>query len=97
MAVCSQSPLELLQGVFCPTIAVTCSEDAEQVCMKNKLSFVEMTRPFCQLTTEGIVQNVDFDQGTVHRLDKQGLCALIFDRNLKLINDSSFREICSSF
>ncbi|XP_031564684.1 trafficking protein particle complex subunit 8-like [Actinia tenebrosa] len=63
MAVCSQSPADFLQGVFCPTIAVTCSEDAEQVCMKNKLSFVEMTRPFCQLTTEAHIRD---PSGAVH-------------------------------
>jgi len=34
-------------------VAVMCSEDAEKVCQKNNLSFVEMVRPFCHLTSEG--------------------------------------------
>ena len=53
MAQCSQSAGEFIQSAFCPTIAVMCSEDAETACEKNNLSFVELMRPFCQLTTEG--------------------------------------------
>ena len=34
-------------------VAVMCSEDAEKVCQNNNLSFVEMVRPFCHLTSEG--------------------------------------------
>ena len=34
-------------------VAVMCSEDAEKVSQKNNLSFVEMVRPFCHLTSEG--------------------------------------------
>ena len=53
MAQCSQSASEFIQGAFCPMVAVMCSEDAERVCQKNNLSFVELVRPFCQLTSEG--------------------------------------------
>ena len=53
MAQCSQSASEFIQGAFCPMVAVMCSEDAEKVCQKNNLSFVELVRPFCQLTSEG--------------------------------------------
>ncbi|XP_048577205.1 trafficking protein particle complex subunit 8 isoform X2 [Nematostella vectensis] len=63
MALCSQSAMEFIQGVFCPTVAVTCSEDAERLCMKNKLSFAEMARPFCQLTTEAHIKD---PSGTTH-------------------------------
>ena len=53
MAQCTQSAFEFVQSAFCPMVAVMCSEDAEKVCQKNNLSFVEMVRPFCHLTTEG--------------------------------------------
>lgn len=53
MAQCTQSAFEFIQSAFCPMVAVMCSEDAEKVCQKNNLSFVEMVRPFCHLTSEG--------------------------------------------
>uniref|UniRef100_A0A672T7Y2 Trafficking protein particle complex subunit 8 n=1 Tax=Sinocyclocheilus grahami TaxID=75366 RepID=A0A672T7Y2_SINGR len=34
-------------------VAVLCSEDAERVTRKNSLSFPELLRPFCRLTSEG--------------------------------------------
>lgn len=53
MAQCTQSAHEFIQSAFCPLVAVMCSEDAEKICQKNNLSFVEMVRPFCHLTSEG--------------------------------------------
>ena len=53
MAQCTQSAFEFIQSAFCPMVAVMCSEDAEKVCQKNNLSFVEMVRPFCHLASEG--------------------------------------------
>ena len=53
MAQCSQTAAEFIQSAFCPSVAVLCSDDAERICQKNNLSFVELMRPFCQLTTEG--------------------------------------------
>ena len=53
MAQCTQSAFEFIQSAFCPMVAVMCSEDAEKVSQKNNLSFVEMVRPFCHLTSEG--------------------------------------------
>ena len=53
MAQCTQSAYEFIQSAFCPMVAVMCSDDAENVCQKNNLSFVEMVRPFCHLTSEG--------------------------------------------
>lgn len=55
MAQNKQSPMEFIQDAFSPNIAVCCSHDAELVCQKNSLSFVELTQPFCKLTSEGIV------------------------------------------
>ncbi|XP_074645318.1 trafficking protein particle complex subunit 8-like [Tubulanus polymorphus] len=52
MAQCKQTAHEFIQDAFSPMVAVLCSHDAEQVCQKNNLSFVEMTQPFCRLTQE---------------------------------------------
>ena len=53
MADCSQSPYEFFQDAFSPQVAVLCSHDAEVLCRKNNLSFVELTQPFCRLSAEG--------------------------------------------
>ena len=53
MAHTAQTWQELIPDLFCPHVAVMCTRDAEAVCQKNNLAFVEMMRPFCQLTTEG--------------------------------------------
>ena len=53
MAQCSQSAREFVQNTFGPMVAVLCSHDAEVLAQKNNLSFVEMVRPFCKLTSEG--------------------------------------------
>lgn len=41
-----QSEREFLQDSFLPQIAVCCSYDAEVVCRKNNLTFVELVQPF---------------------------------------------------
>ncbi|XP_026147081.1 trafficking protein particle complex subunit 8-like isoform X2 [Carassius auratus] len=53
MAQCVQSVQEFIQDSFVPMVAVLCSEDAERVTRKNSLSFPELLRPFCRLTSEG--------------------------------------------
>ncbi|XP_051953858.1 trafficking protein particle complex subunit 8-like isoform X2 [Xyrauchen texanus] len=53
MAQCVQSVQEFIQDSFVPMVAVLCSEDAEKVTRKNNLSFPELLRPFCRLTSEG--------------------------------------------
>ena len=53
MAQCSQTAFEFIQGAYGPMIAVLCTEDAEKACQKNNLNFVELIRPFSQLTSEG--------------------------------------------
>jgi hypothetical protein len=53
MAQCSQTAFEFIQGAYGPMIAVLCTEDAEIVCQKSNLNFVELIRPFSQLTSEG--------------------------------------------
>lgn len=54
MAQCKQTAHEFIQNTFSPAVAVLCSPDAELLCHKNNLSFVELVQPFCRLTTEGI-------------------------------------------
>lgn len=44
---------ELIQDSFVPMVAVLCSEEAERVTNKNNLTFAELLRPFCRLTSEG--------------------------------------------
>ncbi|KAL7888142.1 hypothetical protein AOLI_G00031160 [Acnodon oligacanthus] len=53
MAQCAQSVQEFIQDSFVPMVSVLCSEDAERVTRKNSLSFPELLRPFCRLTSEG--------------------------------------------
>ncbi|XP_051730753.1 trafficking protein particle complex subunit 8 isoform X4 [Ctenopharyngodon idella] len=53
MAQCVQSVQEFIQDSFVPMVAVLCSEDAERVTRKNNLTFPELLRPFCRLTSEG--------------------------------------------
>ena len=57
MAQCKLSAQEYVQNAFAPLVAVLCSHDAELVCRKNNLSFVELIQPFCRLTTEGKLMN----------------------------------------
>ena len=58
MAQCSQTAFEFIQGAYGPMIAVLCTDDAEIVCQKNNLNFVELIRPFSQLTSEGKTQRI---------------------------------------
>ncbi|KAM9435852.1 trafficking protein particle complex subunit 8 isoform 2-T2 [Clarias gariepinus] len=53
MARCAQSVQEFIQDSFVPMVAVLCSDDAERLTRKNSLSFPELLRPFCRLTSEG--------------------------------------------
>lgn len=53
MAQSFQNVQELIQDSFVPMVAVLCSEEAERVTNKNHLSFSELLRPFCRLTSEG--------------------------------------------
>ncbi|XP_061162581.1 trafficking protein particle complex subunit 8-like isoform X1 [Saccostrea echinata] len=52
MAQCKQTAQEFIQNTFSPAVAVLCSPDAEVLCQKNNLTFVELVQPFCRLTTE---------------------------------------------
>ncbi|XP_020783321.2 trafficking protein particle complex subunit 8 isoform X2 [Boleophthalmus pectinirostris] len=57
MAQCVQSVQELVQDSFTPMVAVLCSAEAERVSRRNRLSFAELLRPFCRLTSEGHIRD----------------------------------------
>uniref|UniRef100_A0A8C3JPL7 Trafficking protein particle complex 8 n=1 Tax=Calidris pygmaea TaxID=425635 RepID=A0A8C3JPL7_9CHAR len=52
MAQCVQSVQEFIQDSFVPLVAALCSEEAERLTRKNNLSFAELVKPFCRLTSE---------------------------------------------
>ncbi|XP_076064729.1 trafficking protein particle complex subunit 8 homolog l(3)76BDm [Oratosquilla oratoria] len=52
MAQCKLTPHEFIQNAFAPQVAVLCSEDADNLCLKNNLRFVELIQPFCRLNSE---------------------------------------------
>lgn len=53
MAYCKLSASEFIQEALAPLIGVVCSNDAESICKKNNLTFVELLQPFCRLQAEG--------------------------------------------
>lgn len=57
MAQCAQSVQEFVQDSFVPMVAVLCTEEAERVTRKNNLNFAELLRPFCRLTSEGMMKD----------------------------------------
>lgn len=48
---------DIVQNVFSPLVAAVCSPQAEEICQKNNLSFVEMLQPFTRLSTDGKCEN----------------------------------------
>ncbi|KAM5156711.1 trafficking protein particle complex subunit 8 [Mantella aurantiaca] len=52
MAQCLLSVQEFLQDSFIPQVAALCSDEAERLARNNQLSFCELVRPFCRLSTE---------------------------------------------
>ena len=53
MARSKLSAFEFIQEALAPMVGVVCSTDAEILCKKNNLSFVELLQPFCRLQAEG--------------------------------------------
>lgn len=41
---------ELIQSLFSPLVGCICSAPAEELCLKNNLTFVQMVAPFSKLT-----------------------------------------------
>lgn len=44
---------ELIQNIFSPLIGVICSPQADELCYKNNLTFVELLQPYSKLTNDG--------------------------------------------
>lgn len=57
MAQCVHSVQEFVQDSFVPMVAVLCSGEADRVTRKNNLTFDELLRPFCRLTSEGHIRD----------------------------------------
>ncbi|KAJ8303461.1 hypothetical protein KUTeg_019857 [Tegillarca granosa] len=57
MAQCKHTAQDFTQNTFSPHVAVLCSPDAEALCQKNNLTFVELVQPFCRLTTEAHIRD----------------------------------------
>ena len=55
MATCKLTPKEFIKNSFIPQVAVLCSEDAETLCLKNNLRFVELLQPYSKINGEGTV------------------------------------------
>lgn len=47
------TPKEIIQNVFSPLIGVFSSQQADEICLKNNLTFVEMLQPFSRLSSDG--------------------------------------------
>ncbi|XP_071443920.1 trafficking protein particle complex subunit 8 isoform X2 [Hetaerina americana] len=47
-----ESPQEFIQKTFSPMVAVISSSSAENICQKNNLSFIDLLRPYCKLSSE---------------------------------------------
>ncbi|XP_017768287.1 PREDICTED: trafficking protein particle complex subunit 8 [Nicrophorus vespilloides] len=52
MAQFQNTPQEFIKDTFSPQIGVLCSQNAEEICRKNNLSFIELVQPFCKLNSE---------------------------------------------
>ncbi len=43
-----------LEDRYCPTVLVQCTDDVEQICLKNALRFVDLLRPFESVYKESL-------------------------------------------
>ncbi|XP_047140393.1 trafficking protein particle complex subunit 8 isoform X2 [Hydra vulgaris] len=57
MANCTQNAHDFIVGSFPVLVGALASEDAESLCRKNNLSFIELIRPFCQLYTDAQIRD----------------------------------------
>ncbi|XP_005105619.1 trafficking protein particle complex subunit 8 [Aplysia californica] len=68
MSQCKQSASEFIQNTFSPHIAVLCSNDAQLLCEKNNLSFVQLIQPFCRLSSEVHIRDANNVTHSIHNL-----------------------------
>ena len=52
MAQRKKSDIEFIKDAFCPQVAVLWSYDAEFMCRKNSVTFVELVEPFSRYSGE---------------------------------------------
>lgn len=43
--------MDLLQNIFCPLVGAVSSPEADDICQKNNLSFVELLQPFSKINS----------------------------------------------
>lgn len=48
---------EFIQTVFSPLVGVLSSSSANELCMKNNLTFVEIIHPFCKLVSDAYIRD----------------------------------------
>ncbi|XP_052816266.1 trafficking protein particle complex subunit 8-like isoform X2 [Mya arenaria] len=68
MAQHKQSAHDFIQCTFSPQVAVLTSSDAEVLCQKNNLSFVQLVQPFCRLKTEAHIKDPNNVQHNLQHL-----------------------------
>ena len=80
-----QSATDFITGVFPVVVGALASEDAESLCQKNDLSFVELIRPFCQLDSEGRYCCFVFNIELVVKLSTDTQMVIIIPIHLRLL------------
>lgn len=88
MAQCKLTAQDFIQSTFSPQVAVLCSSDAELLCQKNNLSFVQLVQPFCRLTTEAHIRDPN---NVAHTL--QNLRISMVDMNSHTSSPAAARKI----
>ncbi|RUS81107.1 hypothetical protein EGW08_011147, partial [Elysia chlorotica] len=68
MSQCKQTANEFIQNTFSPHVAVLCSSDAQLLCQKNNLSFVQLIQPFCRLSSEVHIRDANNVSHSIHNL-----------------------------
>ncbi|KAI8746612.1 trafficking protein particle complex subunit 8 [Biomphalaria glabrata] len=68
MSQCKESASEFIQNTFSPHIAVLCSADAQLLCQKNNLTFVQLIQPFCRLSSEVHIRDANNGTHSIHNL-----------------------------
>lgn len=55
-----------LEDRYCPTVLVQCSDDVEQICLKNALRFIDLLRPFESVYKESLIWVIFFSMYPIH-------------------------------
>lgn len=68
MTQCKQSPQEFIKNAFTPQVAVMCTPQAEKLCEKNNLTFIELIQPFSRLNNDVYYKDISGNVVTVRNL-----------------------------